>query len=69
MSINDARKQSLYFPEEMLVEIEPQASGWIARSLGWCSLCDLADMKRSDAASRGRRRASRSARPRARGKQ
>jgi len=25
MSINDARKQSLYFPEEMLVEIEQQA--------------------------------------------
>jgi len=34
MSINDARKQSLYFPEEMLVEIEPQAQR-LDRSLSW----------------------------------
>ena len=34
MSINDARKQSLYFLEEMLVEIEQQAQR-LDRSLSW----------------------------------
>jgi len=34
MSINDARKQSLYFPEEMLLEIQQQAQR-LDRSLSW----------------------------------
>ncbi len=34
MSANDARKQSLYFPEEMLAEIQLQA-GRLDRSLSW----------------------------------
>ena len=34
MSANDARKQSLYFPDEMLVEIEQQAQR-LDRSLSW----------------------------------
>lgn len=34
MSANDARKQSLYFPDEMLVEIQQQAQR-LDRSLSW----------------------------------
>jgi len=34
MSANDARKQSLYFPDEMLVEIQQQAAR-LDRSLSW----------------------------------
>ena len=34
MSANDARKQSLYFPEEMLSEIQTQAQR-LDRSLSW----------------------------------
>ena len=34
MSANDARKQSLYFPEEMLSEIQSQAQR-LDRSLSW----------------------------------
>ena len=34
MSANDARKQSLYFPEDMLGEIQSQAQG-LDRSLSW----------------------------------
>jgi len=34
MSANDARKQSLYFPEEMLNEIQSQAQR-LDRSLSW----------------------------------
>ncbi|HUJ29478.1 MAG TPA: TIGR04563 family protein [Myxococcales bacterium] len=34
MSANDARKQSLYFPEEMLAEIQAQAQR-LDRSLSW----------------------------------
>ena len=34
MSANDARKQSLYFPDEMLGEIQTQA-GRLDRSLSW----------------------------------
>ena len=34
MSANDARKQSLYFPEEMLQEIQQQAQR-LDRSLSW----------------------------------
>jgi uncharacterized small protein (TIGR04563 family) len=34
MAANDARKQSLYFPEEMLAEIQVQA-GRLDRSLSW----------------------------------
>jgi uncharacterized small protein (TIGR04563 family) len=34
MSNNDARKQSLYFPEEMLLEIQQQAQR-LDRSLSW----------------------------------
>ena len=34
MSANDARKQSLYFPEEMLQEIQLQAQR-LDRSLSW----------------------------------
>lgn len=34
MSANDARKQSLYFPDEMLVEIQTQAQR-LDRSLSW----------------------------------
>ena len=34
MSANDARKQSLYFPDEMLQEIQTQAQR-LDRSLSW----------------------------------
>ena len=34
MSANDARKQSLYFPDEMLSEIQTQAQR-LDRSLSW----------------------------------
>jgi uncharacterized small protein (TIGR04563 family) len=34
MSANDARKQSLYFPEDMLNEIQSQAQR-LDRSLSW----------------------------------
>jgi len=34
MSANDARKQSLYFPEDMLNEIQQQAQR-LDRSLSW----------------------------------
>ena len=34
MSANDARKQSLYFPEDMLGEIQTQAQR-LDRSLSW----------------------------------
>ena len=34
MSANDARKQSLYFPDEMLAEIQLQAQR-LDRSLSW----------------------------------
>lgn len=34
MSANDARKQSLYFPEEMLLEIQ-QTAQRLDRSLSW----------------------------------
>ena len=34
MSANDARKQSLYFPDEMLGEIQTQAQR-LDRSLSW----------------------------------
>ena len=34
MSANDARKQSLYFPEDMLNEIQAQAQR-LDRSLSW----------------------------------
>ena len=34
MSANDARKQSLYFPEDMLSEIQTQAQR-LDRSLSW----------------------------------
>ena len=34
MSANDARKQSLYFPDEMLNEIQTQAQR-LDRSLSW----------------------------------
>ena len=34
MSANDARKQSLYFPEDMLEEIQQQAQR-LDRSLSW----------------------------------
>jgi uncharacterized small protein (TIGR04563 family) len=34
MSANDARKQSLYFPDEMLTEIQTQAQR-LDRSLSW----------------------------------
>jgi uncharacterized small protein (TIGR04563 family) len=34
MSANDARKQSLYFPEDMLSEIQQQAQR-LDRSLSW----------------------------------
>jgi uncharacterized small protein (TIGR04563 family) len=34
MSANDARKQSLYFPEDMLGEIQQQAQR-LDRSLSW----------------------------------
>jgi uncharacterized small protein (TIGR04563 family) len=34
MSTNDARKQSLYFPDEMLNEIQTQAQR-LDRSLSW----------------------------------
>ena len=34
MSANDARKQSLYFPDEMLTEIQRQAQR-LDRSLSW----------------------------------
>jgi uncharacterized small protein (TIGR04563 family) len=34
MSANDARKQSLYFPDEMLLEIQAQAQR-LDRSLSW----------------------------------
>ena len=34
MSANDARKQSLYFPDEMLQEIQKQAQR-LDRSLSW----------------------------------
>jgi uncharacterized small protein (TIGR04563 family) len=34
MSANDARKQSLYFPEDMLQEIQQQAQR-LDRSLSW----------------------------------
>lgn len=34
MSANDARKQSLYFPEDMLAEIQAQAQR-LDRSLSW----------------------------------
>ncbi len=34
MSANDARKQSLYFPEDMLSEIQSQAQR-LDRSLSW----------------------------------
>ena len=33
-STNDARKQSLYFPDEMLVEIQQQAQR-LDRSISW----------------------------------
>ncbi len=36
MSANDARKQSIYFPEDMLAEIQAQAQR-LDRSLGSCS--------------------------------
>jgi len=69
MSINDARKQSLYFPEEVLVEIEQQAQR-LDRSLSWVvSLCDLARHETERRCEPGPQPSVRSARPRARGKQ